>query len=402
RRLAWNGMYAELAWECAMIPCDGLEALLVASDGTVVRGRGAGAPGLVAGELVFQTGMTGYQEALTDPSYAGQILIFTYPLIGNYGVGHTYNQSGRIHARAAIMRDLMSSGGHRDSHTDLDDMLRLQGIQAMWGVDTRFLVRKVRTHGVLPVALAVGTDADLPTEDMLLSMAQGLDYGAIDFVSECTSKELIWHAPASPDGSRIALIDYGAKQSMLDRLLERGAGVWVVPAHASADEILELQPDGIFLANGPGDPARLDYAIAAVRELIRQAGVPIFGICLGHQLLALASGGRTHKMRFGHRGANQPVLERDTGRLYLTTQNHGYVVDADSLPPDYRVTHTNLNDGTMEGLAHVSLPIWSVQWHPEACPGPADSLGLFDRFLTTVDGGRRTGVITNYELRITG
>jgi carbamoyl-phosphate synthase small subunit len=364
--------------------------LLVASDGTVVRGRGAGAPGLTAGELVFTTGMTGYQEALTDPSYAGQILIFTYPLIGNYGVGPTFSQSGRVHARAAIMRDLMPSGGHRDSHGGLDAMLRSQGAQAMWGVDTRFLVRKVRTHGVLPVALAVGAAADLPPDDVLLGMARELDYGAIDFVSECTAREMTWHAPASPDGPRIALIDYGAKQSMLDRLLERGAGVWVVPAHMSADEILELQPDGVFLANGPGDPARLDYAIAAVSELIREAGVPIFGICLGHQLLALAAGGLTHKMRFGHRGANQPVLARDTGRLYLTTQNHGYVVDAGSLPDDYRVTHTNLNDGTVEGLAHVSLPIWSVQWHPEACPGPADSHGLFDGFLHVVDEGRKS------------
>jgi carbamoyl-phosphate synthase small subunit len=167
----------------------------------------------------------------------------------------------------------------------------------------------------------------------------------------------------------------------------------------TADEVLELQPDGVFLANGPGDPARLDYAIAAVRELICRAGVPVFGICLGHQLLALAAGGRTHKMRFGHRGANQPVLEHDTGRLYLTTQNHGYVVDAASLPADYRVTHTNLNDGTVEGLAHISLPIWGVQWHPEACPGPTDSRGLFDRFLETVDQGRSK---TMHEYQATG
>jgi carbamoyl-phosphate synthase small subunit len=350
----------------------------------VVRGQGAGAPGIVTGELVFQTGMTGYQESLTDPSYAGQILIFTYPLVGNYGVGPGADQSGRIHVRAAIIRDLMASGGHRDSGGELVAMLRSQGIPAMWGVDTRSLVRKVRTHGVLPVALAVGPEAVLPSEGELLSLARTLDYDSIDFVSDCSTTRLVWHPPSSPDGPRIAMLDYGAKQGMLDRLLERGAGVWLVPARTGADEILALQPDGVFLANGPGDPARLDYAVASVRNLVERVSVPIFGICLGHQLLALAAGGHTHKMRFGHRGANQPVLERDTGRLYLTTQNHGYVVDADSLPPDYRVTHTNLNDHTVEGLAHVSKPVWSVQWHPEASPGPADSYGLFDRFLHEV------------------
>ena len=359
-------------------------ALLVTADGMVVRGRGAGAPGIVTGELVFQTGMTGYQESLTDPSYAGQILIFTYPLIGNYGVGPAADQSWRIHVRGAILRDLMPSGGHRDSAGELDAMLRSQGIPAMWGVDTRSLVRKVRTHGVLPVGMAVGPETDLPPEDVLLSMARSLDYDSIDFVSECSTPHLTWHSPPSPEGPRIAMLDYGAKQGMIDRLQERGSGVWVVPARTGADEILALQPDGIFLANGPGDPARLDYAVSTIKDLVERAAVPIFGICLGHQLLALAAGGRTHKMRFGHRGANQPVLERDTGRLYLTTQNHGYVVDSGSLPPDYRVTHTNLNDGTVEGLAHVSKPVWGVQWHPEACPGPADSYGLFDRFLAEV------------------
>jgi carbamoyl-phosphate synthase small subunit len=328
--------------------------------------------------------MTGYQESLTDPSYAGQILIFTYPLVGNYGVGPPADQSGRIHVRAAIMRDLMPSGGHRDSMGELDAMLRSQSIPAMWGVDTRSLVRKVRTHGVLPVGMAVGSDTDLPSEDTLLAMARTLDYESIDFVSECSATHLTWHSPPSPEGPRIAMLDYGAKQGMLDRLQERGAGVWVVPARTGADEILALQPDGVFLANGPGDPARLDYAVSTIQDLVERAAVPIFGICLGHQLLALAAGGRTHKMRFGHRGANQPVLERDTGRLYLTTQNHGYVVDGGSLPSDYRITHNNLNDGTVEGLAHVSKPVWGVQWHPEACPGPADSYTLFDRFLSQV------------------
>jgi carbamoyl-phosphate synthase small subunit len=361
-----------------------MEALLVAADGTVVRGKGAGAPGIVTGELVFQTGMTGYQEALTDPSYAGQVLIFTYPLIGNYGTGPDNSQSSRIHVRATIIRDLMQSDGHRDSDSDLDTMLKSQGIPAMSNVDTRALVRKVRTHGVLPVSLAVGDPADMPSEADLLQMALDLNYDSIDFVTECSTPTLTWHPAANPDAPRIALMDYGIKQSMIDRLRERGAGVWVVPAHTSAEEVLKLQPDGIFLANGPGDPARLDYAVSAVKTLVEQANVPIFGICLGHQLLALAAGATTHKMPFGHRGANQPVLEISTKRLYLTTQNHGYVVDADSVPPDYHVTHTNLNDGSVEGLAHVSRRVWGVQWHPEASPGPTDSYGLFDRFMASI------------------
>ena len=361
-----------------------MEALLVTADGTVIRGYGAGAPGVVTGELVFQTGMTGYQEALTDPSYAGQILIFTYPLVGNYGVGSGVDQSRRVHVQAAVLRELMPSAGHRDSQGDLDAMLRAQGVPVITGVDTRFLVRKVRSHGVLPAALAVGTEIDLPSEGEMLSLAQALDYDATDYVSECSTSELIWYAPTTPEGPRVALLDYGAKQGMIDHLQERGAGVLVLPVRTSADEVLDLQPDGVLLSNGPGDPAGLDYVVSTVRELVERATVPIFGICLGHQLLALAAGGQTHKMRFGHRGANQPVLEHGTNRLYLTTQNHGYVVDADSLPPEYRITHTNLNDGTVEALAHVMRRVWGVQWHPEAHPGPTDSHGMFDRFIAAI------------------
>ncbi|MEO5951332.1 MAG: glutamine-hydrolyzing carbamoyl-phosphate synthase small subunit, partial [Chloroflexia bacterium] len=304
--------------------------------------------------------------------------------------GPNNSQSSRIHVRATIIRDLMQSDGHRDSNSDLDTMLKAQGIPAMWNVDTRALVRKVRTHGVLPVSLAVGETAELPSEAELLQMALALNYDSIDFVSECSTPTLIWNPAANPEAPRIALVDYGIKQSMIDRLRERGAGVWVVPASTSAEEILKLQPDGIFLANGPGDPARLDYAVSAVKTLVNEANVPIFGICLGHQLLALAGGATTHKMPFGHRGANQPVMEVDTKRLYLTTQNHGYVVDADSIPADYRVTHINLNDGSVEGLAHVSKRVWGVQWHPEASPGPTDSYGLFDRFMASIADNSHT------------
>jgi carbamoyl-phosphate synthase small subunit len=355
------------------------------SDGTVVRGVGGGAPGLAVGELVFQTGMVGYQEALTDPSYAGQILIFTYPLVGNYGVGDLANQSARVHPRAIISHRLMAGSGHRSTTHDLDEMLRAQGVPALHAVDTRFLTRRVRTHGVVPAALAVGPDAELPGEEELRALAASLDYDQTDFVAECSTRELVWHPPANPDSPRVALVDYGYKRAMLDHLLNMGAGVWLVPATMSAAEIMALRPDGVLLSNGPGDPSRLDYAVETVRGLLDRAGVPVFGICLGHQLLALAGGGSTSKMRFGHRGINQPVLEVATGRVSITTQNHGYMVDPDSIPAGYVVTHTNLNDGSVEGIAHASLPVWGVQWHPEAHPGPVETQRLFERFLGAME-----------------
>ena len=360
---------------------DTLSGLLVMSDGTVVRGLGGGAPGLAVGELVFQTGMVGYQEALTDPSYAGQILIFTYPLVGNYGVGEFANQSRHIHPRGLITHELMPSSGHRSSDNSLDEMLRAHAVPALYGVDTRMLTRKVRMHGVIPAALAVAHEGQLPAVEELQSLAASLDYDSVDFVVECTTPRTVWHPPSNPDAPRVVLVDYGAKQAILDYLLEGGAGVWRVPATTTAEEILSLQPDGVLLSNGPGDPSRLDYAVDTVRGLLDKSTVPIFGICLGHQLLALAAGGRTSKMRFGHRGINQPVLEVATGRVSITTQNHGYMVEPGSIPADYAVTHTNLNDGSIEGIAHVSRPVWGVQWHPEAHPGPTDTRQMFDRFL---------------------
>lgn len=352
------------------------------ADGTVVRGVGAGAPGVAVGELVFQTGMVGYQEALTDPSYAGQLLIFTYPLVGNYGSGPAMSQSGHIHAQGMIVSDLMPGAGHYATTSDLDTMLREQGIPALTGVDTRFLTRRVRTQGVVPAALAVAPTGELPGEEELRALALALNYDSTDFVAECSTPTLIWHAPSNPDAPRVALVDYGAKSAMLNHMIAKGVGVWLVPATMPASEILALRPDGVLLSNGPGDPARLDYAVNTVRGILDHPQLPIFGICLGNQLLALAAGGRTHKMQFGHRGVNQPVIETTTGHVSITTQNHGYVVDADFLPLDFRVTHTNLNDGTVEGIAHVSRPAWAVQWHPEAHPGPTDTLDLIDRFLS--------------------
>jgi carbamoyl-phosphate synthase small subunit len=362
-----------------------MAGLLVLADGTVIKGIGGGAAGVVTGELVFQTGMVGYQEALTDPSYAGQILIFTYPLVGNYGAGPALSQSARIHARGTIVRDLMPSSGHRDTSESLDYMLREQGVPALSGVDTRLLTRKVRTHGVVPATLAAGPEDELPSVEHLREMAASLDYDAQDFVVECSTPTPVWHPPARPGAPCVALIDYGAKQAMLEHLLQSGAGVWLLPATMTASAVLELQPDAVLLSNGPGDPSRLDYAVSTVRGLLDHGDLPIFGICLGHQLLALAAGGRTVKMRFGHRGVNQPVIDTTTGRLSVTTQNHGYMVDPDSIPPGYVVTHTNLNDGTVEGIANVSRPVWGVQWHPEAHPGPYDSLSMIDRLLSLAE-----------------
>jgi len=282
-----------------------------------------------------------------------------------------------------IVRELMPTSGHRDTSASLDSMLRDEGVPALSGVDTRFLTRQVRMHGVVPAALAVGPAGTLPSEHELRSHAASLDYDAIDFVMECSTEKIVWHPPAQPGAPRIALVDYGAKQAMLEHLLEGGAGVWLVPATMTAGEILALQPDAVLLSNGPGDPSRLDYAVETVRGLLEGfvGTLPIFGICLGHQLLALAAGGRTVKMRFGHRGVNQPIIETATGRMSVTTQNHGYMVDPASIPSGYRVTHTNLNDGSVEGIAHLTRPVWGVQWHPEAHPGPYDSLAMIDHLL---------------------
>ncbi|MBF6612143.1 MAG: glutamine-hydrolyzing carbamoyl-phosphate synthase small subunit [Chloroflexi bacterium] len=370
---------------------DTLYGLLVTAEGAVVRGLGGGAQGTAVGELVFQTGMVGYQEALTDPSYAGQILIFTYPLVGSYGTGALAGQSSRVHARAAIMRDMMSSAGHRDSSGDLNAFLQDEGTPALYGVDTRSLVKQVRLHGVLPAALAVATQGRLPDVAELQKLAQSLDYDCVDYVVECSTPELTWHPQSRPEAPRVALLDYGAKKGMLERLQHAGAGVWLVPSTMTAGEVMALQPDGVLVSNGPGDPAHLGYAVETVRGLMEQGQLPVFGICLGHQLIALAAGGRTTKMRFGHRGINQPVLETATGRMSITTQNHGYTVDPASLPPDFYITHTNLNDGTVEGLAHRSRPIWGVQWHPEAFPGPTDTHGLIESFLAAASNAAVEG-----------
>ncbi len=363
-----------------------LYSRLALADGTVVDGGGAGAVGVVSGELVFQTGMVGYQEALTDPSYAAQILMFTYPLIGNYGTANAVSE-GTVRARATIVQQLQPSAGHYAGGDHLRDFLTTQGVPTVTGVDTRALVRRIRDYGVMLAAVAVAEQrAELPSAARLIATALTTSL-ATDLAAMCSVAAPVWYAPAAPERPTIAVLDLGAKRSLVERLRRTGAGVWLLPAHTSAAQIFTLHPDGVLLSNGPGDPAALDYAVATMRQLLA-ARLPIMGICLGHQVLARALGAHTFKMTHGHRGINQPVLELTSRRVLITTQNHGYSVDPASLPADVLVTHSNLNDATVEGIAHRYLPAWSVQWHPEAHPGPADSDGLFDRFLSGAEATR--------------
>ncbi|MDI3257289.1 MAG: glutamine-hydrolyzing carbamoyl-phosphate synthase small subunit [Kyrpidia sp.] len=353
-------------------------AYLFLEDGTLVEGRAFGAEGSTVGEVVFTTGMTGYQETLTDPSYFRQIVTFTYPLIGNYGLAPGVGQSWRVRAAGVIVREAAAPSHWRSAET-LDEYLRRQGIPGMDGVDTRSLVRHIRVHGTMKgvlIAQAPGERAlDLESmEQRLRTPAPG------DHVSRVTAREP-YRLPGR--GRRVAVVDYGLKHGILESLLRRNCDLYVVPAFTSAEEILALRPEGVVLSNGPGDPRDISEAVEIVRRLLGR--VPLFGICLGHQVLALACGGETEKMRFGHRGCNHPVKDLATGRIMITAQNHGYVVSRDGLPESLELTHLNQNDGTVEGLRHRDLPAFSVQFHPEAHPGPDDAAELFDRYLQMID-----------------
>jgi carbamoyl-phosphate synthase small subunit len=374
-----------------------MHAILALEDGTWFDGVAAGAEGEARGEVVFNTSMTGYQEVLTDPSYAGQIVTMTCPEIGNYGVSPEDGESWEPHVAGFIMREESPVASNWRATGTLRSYLVEHGIVAIAGIDTRALTRTLRSAGVMRGIVATGDALD---PDALVARARSIPkMEGSDLVRGVTvDRAFDWPADEStPFGvppqrqsrrrRRIAAYDFGMKRNILRRLTARGCDVRVYPATAPASDLLSDNPDGIFLSNGPGDPAALTYAIDNAGTLI-DSGVPVFGICLGHQVLGLAMGGTTFKLKFGHRGANHPVKKLDTGQVEITSQNHGFAVDPASLPPEVEVTHLNLYDGTVEGLRHTSRPVFCVQYHPEASPGPHDADYLFDDFITLIEETR--------------
>jgi carbamoyl-phosphate synthase small subunit len=354
-------------------------ARLVLADGTSYEGYSFGAETDTFGEVVFNTSMTGYQEMLTDPSYAGQIVVPTYPLIGNYGINEQDDESVRIQVSGFVVREECLEPNHYLSVKTLHDYLLGSGIAGIQSIDTRAITRKLRSVGVM---MGVITTRMSPAE-ALDALKKQPDYGSIDFVKEISTRASYeWDKPAAVKYHVVAY-DCGLKRNILRLLRERGCRVTVVPCTSTADEILKLNPDGILLSPGPGDPELLDYAVKTVRGLVEKK--PVMGICLGNQLIGRAFGAKTYKLKFGHRGGNHPVKEFATGRVHITAQNHGYAVDPDTLKDGLEVTHINLNDGTVEGLRHKELPVFSIQYHSEDSPGPHDNRYLFDRFVEMME-----------------
>ena len=357
---------------------------LVLEDGSIYQGYAFGAEGSAYGEVVFNTSMTGYQEMLTDPSYAGQIVVPTYPLIGNYGINDRDFESRRVQVSGFVVREHSLAPSHSMSTSTLDEFLRSQGVPGISAVDTRAITRRLRTRGVMMGIIASNETA----ESAMARLKELPSYGEVDYVAQVsTERPYDWDQPkpgteSPPQKCRIMVDDYGLKYNILRMLRSRGCEVVAMPAKATAEDILSRNPDGIVLSPGPGDPELLDYAVDTATGLL--GSVPILGICLGNQVLARAFGGKTFKLKFGHRGANHPVRDLSTGLVHITAQNHGYAVDPDSLPSEVEVSHVNLNDGTVEGLRHRSLPVMSIQYHSEASPGPLDNEYIFDRFLEMV------------------
>ncbi|MFH0861278.1 MAG: glutamine-hydrolyzing carbamoyl-phosphate synthase small subunit [Candidatus Altiarchaeota archaeon] len=356
-----------------------VKGVLVLKDGTIVEGTGFGAEGEVKGEVVFNTSMAGYQESLTDPSYRYQILMPTYPLIGNYGINDEDFESDRVQVEGYIVGEYCEKPSHYKQKKTVNEFLKDYGVPGLYGVDTRFLTRKIRTYGVIEGILKWPVrDSEKPS---LVRKAEKLkSISEYDLIKKVTCRDVVEEGK----GKRVVLIDCGAKRSIIRKLLERGLQVVRVPATMSSDDILKLKPAGVVLSNGPGDPERADYVIKTVRALADK-NLPLFGICLGIQMIALAFGGKTFKLKFGHRGMNQPVKDLDTGSVYITSQNHGFAVDAGSIEgTGLRVSHINLNDNTVEGLRHKTLPVLGVQYHPEASSGPWDNYYLFDEFMRMI------------------
>jgi carbamoyl-phosphate synthase small subunit len=382
-----------------------MKAILALEDGSVFRGQGFGAHASACGEVCFNTSMTGYQEILTDPSYKGQIVTMTYPLIGNYGINELDVESWRPHAAGFVIRELSPVVSNWRADFSLAAYLEKNGIPGIQGVDTRALTKKLRIRGAL--------NGFISTEDIseaeAVKRAKEFVFVGVDYVKEVTHKKAFkWdeqdeqsaafdlvrgnektdarkhHKPLPPADIPIVAFDYGMKYNILRRLRQHGFATQVLPATASAQEALKHKPAGIFLSNGPGDPAVLDYIVREVKTLV-DSGIPIFGICLGHQILGQAFGGKTFKLKFGHRGGNQPVKDLESGKVEITSQNHGFAVDPKSLPPEISIDRINLNDQTVEGMRHKTKPIFCVQYHPEASPGPHDSTPLFAEFRSMIE-----------------
>ena len=367
-------------------------ALLALEDGTVYHGESIGAIGQSVGEVVFNTSMTGYQEILTDPSYCRQIVTLTYPHIGNVGVNVEDEESTNIHASGLIIRDLSPVVSSWRSEEALDSYLERHNLVGLAGIDTRALTRRLRDKGAMKGCIVAGDNIDI---DAAIAAAKAFDgLKGMDLAKVVTTKESYqwdkscWHlsgeSQAKPERFHVVAYDFGAKSNILRMLVERGCRLTVVPAQTSAEDVLALNPDGVFLSNGPGDPEPCTYAIEAIQTLLEKE-LPIFGICLGHQLLALACGAKTVKMKFGHHGANHPVQEKLDGLVMITSQNHGFAVDEDSLPDALEATHVSLFDGSLQGIHHKTKPAFSFQGHPEASPGPQDAAPLFDHFIDLLE-----------------
>ena len=374
-------------------------AILALEDGSVFRGVAIGADGLSRGEVVFNTSMTGYQEILTDPSYARQLVTLTYPHIGNTGVNHEDEEARQIHAAGLIVRDLPLLASSWRSEQPLSDYLRERGVVAIADIDTRRLTRLLREKGAQAGCILAGDDPD--PERALAAAREFPGLAGMDLAKEVSTAERYhwnlgeWrlgegYVEATDPRWKVVAYDYGIKKNILCMLAERGASVTVVPAQTPAEDVLAMDPDGVFLSNGPGDPEPCDYAIEAIQSIL-DAGVPIFGICLGHQLLSLASGAKTVKMKFGHHGANHPVQDLDSGVVMITSQNHGFAVDDATLPACLRATHRSLFDGSLQGVERKDRPAFSFQGHPEASPGPHDVAPLFDHFFELIENYRAGG-----------